>query len=663
MSFAEGRIIKMKKENKTQTNYLSFIIHYHIVLLIPMLIVGISVFYLSWRQNYDKIMGEVEMTSEGQVSYWAQQMSTVQSYYSDCRYSKIYSRDYAREYPGSYLDIREDLKEKERNFPFIDRLYFYDGAGEKVFGSDGTMTEENFFSSRCRMDEGLLAEAREKGQAAGAAALYDGSIHGIAIVRYLREGLGAHEEKHGGQYLIFTVGEDKLKEQFSPRNQGVITLIKWDDNLIYQSMSVDGIKMEQYKEYVRELDGEFILYNLISKKEITKNLVLYIQGYIVWFLCSLFIGLGLAFYYSRKRYAMFQSLISHTAVLEGERNEFRAESCLYELLTLDLRKGDELWNKCLENGIHIDRSSQYIVLFPKKENNEGLKAFFISMKRDDAISSAYKINIFGDYYIWLVCTDESKEEIKKKLDRFAESGAEFEMSEILEDPSKIRSSYEQVMYRIRKEQGKAGAYPRMEMEAVREAAELGDDARMEMAVKAVKAAITDAGEGTVILAGMEAMYLMGVDVESLYTLVRKDAFSGDDVLQMLDHTVQIRKKKEKKVVAVGYQKKSIADILSYLHEHYLDPDFSVKYMAACFDVSVSNLSHFFKKNMGISLSSYIDRIKLDKAKELLTESNSRVGEIAELLQYGSSTGFAVMFKKYEGMTPKEYREKSRNGDL
>ena len=89
----------------------------------------------------------------------------------------------------------------------------------------------------------------------------------------------------------------------------------------------------------------------------------------------------------------------------------------------------------------------------------------------------------------------------------------------------------------------------------------------------------------------------------------------------------------------------------------------MKYMAACFDVSVSNLSHFFKKNMGISLSSYIDRIKLDKAKELLTESNSRVGEIAEFLQYGSSTGFAVMFKKYEGMTPKEYRERSRNREL
>lgn len=221
----------MKKRNKGQTNYLSFIIHYHIVLLIPMLIVGISVFYLSWHQNYDRIMREVEMTSEGQASYWAQQMAIVQSYYLDCRYNKIYSGDYTREYPGSYLDIREDLKEKERNFPFIDRLYFYDGAEKDIFGSDGTMTEENFFSSRCRMDEQLLAQARDNGQASGTAALYDGSIQGMVIVRYLREGLGTQEGKYNGQYLIFTITEDKLKEQFSPRSQGGITLIEWDDSL------------------------------------------------------------------------------------------------------------------------------------------------------------------------------------------------------------------------------------------------------------------------------------------------------------------------------------------------------------------------------------------------------------------------------------------------
>ena len=97
-------------------------------------------------------------------------------------------------------------------------------------------------------------------------------------------------------------------------------------------------------------------------------------------------------------------------------------------------------------------------------------------------------------------------------------------------------------------------------------------------------------------------------------------------------------KKEEPEAEGGCRRRSITDILTYLHEHYLDPGFSAKYMAAYFDTSVSNLSHFFKKNMGVSISAYVDRIKLEKAKQLLRDSDLKVGEIAELLQYGSSTG-------------------------
>lgn len=98
------------------------------------------------------------------------------------------------------------------------------------------------------------------------------------------------------------------------------------------------------------------------------------------------------------------------------------------------------------------------------------------------------------------------------------------------------------------------------------------------------------------------------------------------------------------------------DILTYIHEHYLDDNFSVKYMAGYFDTSVSNLSHFFKKNMQISISAYVEQIKLDRAKSLLTESDRKVSEIAQMLRYANSTVFIEMFKKYEGITPGNYRE-------
>lgn len=113
----------------------------------------------------------------------------------------------------------------------------------------------------------------------------------------------------------------------------------------------------------------------------------------------------------------------------------------------------------------------------------------------------------------------------------------------------------------------------------------------------------------------------------------------------------------------GYKKRNIVDILSYIHEHYLDDNFSVKYLAAYFETSISNISHFFKKNVGVSISQYIDQIKLDKAKELLESSDSKISEIAKMLRYNNSTVFIEMFKKYEGMTPGGYRENMRNKNM
>ena len=98
--------------------------------------------------------------------------------------------------------------------------------------------------------------------------------------------------------------------------------------------------------------------------------------------------------------------------------------------------------------------------------------------------------------------------------------------------------------------------------------------------------------------------------------------------------------------------------MSYVHEHYLDDNFSVKGMSAYFETSVSNLSHFFKKNMEVTISQYVEQIKLERAKEMLQSSDKKISEIAETLRYANSTVFIEMFKKYEGVTPGVYRDDS-----
>ena len=79
-------------------------------------------------------------------------------------------------------------------------------------------------------------------------------------------------------------------------------------------------------------------------------------------------------------------------------------------------------------------------------------------------------------------------------------------------------------------------------------------------------------------------------------------------------------------------------------------------MAAEFDVSVSNLSHFFKKNTGVTISNYITSIKLERAKYILLNSDKTIEDIAKSLGYSNATVFIEMFKKNTGESPGNYRK-------
>lgn len=648
--------------NSKRENYLSFIINYHIILLIPMLIVAFSTFFVVRQHNLERVMTEVELKTESQSKYWDQEMSVILLQYNDCRYSKVYSpASYGLGFPVTYLDIMQDLRNKEGALPFVDKLYFYNMDEQKIFSSEGTYEEDIFFAGRCRMDNKILDEAKERGMAAGRASFYAGTRDGMVIAFSLRSKLEMERTGSKGQYLLVTVSREKLMEQFAPRGVEGITAITWQDEVLYQSTDkIADWSEDDYEIYRQDVANGFTIWNLASKKEIISDSVRYLKSYVLWIGVSLAVGIVLALFYSRKRYVIFQDIVGHSAALEDEKNALQAESCLYELLTLDIQKGDELWEKCLASGVHVDRKSQYIILFPKSACNEDLKDYFVAMKREDGFSSAYKINLFGDIYMWLVLSCEEKEAIEKKLDAFAEAGARFERGAIISDIGKIKESYEMTIRKIKRTYSSVDDYPRMEMEALKDAVALGEESRVDIILREIREIISESEEVTAILASFETLYMLGLDSRKFYALVRNRSFSRQDVLNIFDMALEERRHrtapKEGTEADAGCRKRSITDVLAYLHEHYLDPGFSAKYMAASFDTSVSNLSHFFKKNMGVSISAYVDQIKLEKAKQLLRDSDLKVGEIAELLQYGSSTGFAVMFKKYEGMTPKEYRE-------
>ena len=100
-----------------------------------------------------------------------------------------------------------------------------------------------------------------------------------------------------------------------------------------------------------------------------------------------------------------------------------------------------------------------------------------------------------------------------------------------------------------------------------------------------------------------------------------------------------------------------ADILSYIDEHYLDPHLRLEDIAASSYVSANYACTVFKKQTGQTINAYILKRRMERAKELILTTDLPVFQIAEAVGYENPRYFSMLFKKYTGMTPLQFREK------
>lgn len=88
----------------------------------------------------------------------------------------------------------------------------------------------------------------------------------------------------------------------------------------------------------------------------------------------------------------------------------------------------------------------------------------------------------------------------------------------------------------------------------------------------------------------------------------------------------------------------------------LTADLTLKAQAELLNVNASYLSSLFKKEMGMTLTDYVNRHRIDQAVTLLNTTNMQVQLIAQYCGIPDVNYFTKMFKKYIGKTPQEYRK-------
>lgn len=103
------------------------------------------------------------------------------------------------------------------------------------------------------------------------------------------------------------------------------------------------------------------------------------------------------------------------------------------------------------------------------------------------------------------------------------------------------------------------------------------------------------------------------------------------------------------------QLNTVLKVIDYVDNHYTSP-ISLKTIADTFDVSPAYLGQQFKKEKGVSFSNYVNSIRIEKASDLLKNTNLSAKEIALSVGFSDHNYFYRIYKKYTGISPTEFRE-------
>lgn len=131
----------------------------------------------------------------------------------------------------------------------------------------------------------------------------------------------------------------------------------------------------------------------------------------------------------------------------------------------------------------------------------------------------------------------------------------------------------------------------------------------------------------------------------------KDMENLDKLIEFIaDYLVQASK-----LIASASADNVIRRIYAYLEKNYQN-DLKLETIAKMFNYNSAYLGKIFKKEMGESFNNVIDKIRIENAKKLLSETDLKVYQVSEKVGYSNIDYFYAKFKKYVGVSPKEFQK-------
>lgn len=141
----------------------------------------------------------------------------------------------------------------------------------------------------------------------------------------------------------------------------------------------------------------------------------------------------------------------------------------------------------------------------------------------------------------------------------------------------------------------------------------------------------------------------------IMSAVKSDRFYGGFTASALVYEYIIEFSRQTAGAENGYASEhaSLTPVLNYIDEHFSD-DIELEALCKIIGVSPQYLCRLFRDRLGIRPLEYIARRRIQQAKVYLAEGGKTVKEIAADVGYRDASYFGAVFKRCEGVSPKEY---------
>jgi two-component system response regulator YesN len=107
-----------------------------------------------------------------------------------------------------------------------------------------------------------------------------------------------------------------------------------------------------------------------------------------------------------------------------------------------------------------------------------------------------------------------------------------------------------------------------------------------------------------------------------------------------------------------YSKNAVSGAIRYMEDHYSE-QLSLQHVASQIHLNATYFSHLFKKETGCSFVNFLIELRMEKAKQLLSNTDMNVTEVSGMIGYDLPNYFAKLFKQFTGYSPKEYRKQNQ----